>query len=419
MIRAAALAALLAPATALATAGYFQLGYGLKAKGMGGAAIAFPQDALAAATNPAGMVWIGDRLDAGVERFVADRGSEIVGNTLGLSGSRDANGRRAFLVPELGFSRMLDARSSIGVTVTGNGGSTRYRENPFAALAGSAPAGMELTQISIAPAFALKLGERQSVGVALNLVTQRLTVRGLEYFDIPAFTSGPGELTNRGRDRAGGVGVRVGWLGKVTHRLALGAAWQPKIRMGKFGRYKGLLADQGSFDIPESYGFGAALSVTPALTVAADVQRIGFAGVAALGNPADCFLARVCFLGASGGPGSGWRDATVYKLGVAYEAVPGLTLRGGVARLRQPIPASQTLLNILAPAVSEHHLTLGATWRLAERWELTVAYMRAFENGVAGNGSIPPGNPTAGVGGGEANLRMKQHALGVAVGWRM
>ena len=66
---ASAAAALLAPTLALATAGYFQLGYGLKAKGLGGAAAAFPQDALVAATNPAGMVRLGNRLDAGLDWF--------------------------------------------------------------------------------------------------------------------------------------------------------------------------------------------------------------------------------------------------------------------------------------------------------------------------------------------------------------
>jgi long-chain fatty acid transport protein len=41
---------------AFATDGYFSIGYGVKQVGQGGAGIAFPQDSLAAATNPAGMI---------------------------------------------------------------------------------------------------------------------------------------------------------------------------------------------------------------------------------------------------------------------------------------------------------------------------------------------------------------------------
>ena len=37
-----------------ATDGCFDFGYGVKAKGIGGAGVAFPQDSLAPATNPAG-----------------------------------------------------------------------------------------------------------------------------------------------------------------------------------------------------------------------------------------------------------------------------------------------------------------------------------------------------------------------------
>jgi long-chain fatty acid transport protein len=63
------LAALLLSTQALATDGYFSHGYGVKSQGMGGVGIALPQDALAAATNPAGMGLIGDRIDFGVTWF--------------------------------------------------------------------------------------------------------------------------------------------------------------------------------------------------------------------------------------------------------------------------------------------------------------------------------------------------------------
>jgi long-chain fatty acid transport protein len=418
-LRAAALAVMLAPGSALGTAGYFQLGYGLKAKGMAGVGIALPQDASAAAINPAGMVRVGSRVDAGADWFVADRGSEITGNTLGLSGSRDANGRRGFLVPDFGINRMLDARRSIGLSAYGNGGVTRYAHNPLGALDGTSPAGMALYQVVLAPTFAANLDARHALGIALNFVGQQFEARGFEHFDDPVFSESPGDVTNRGRDHSHGWGWRAGWLGQLSPGLSLGATYQPKIHMSKFGRYKGLLAGQGNFDVPENYGVGIALQATSALLLAADAQRIEFAGVTSLGARADCFLATSCLLGAGDGPGSGWRSTTVYKLGLAYRASSALTLRGGFATLRQPIPEDQTLLNVFAPAVSERHLTLGATWRAAEQLELTLAYMRAFENTVYGRGSVPAGRPPRGVGGGEANLRMRQEALGISLGWLM
>jgi long-chain fatty acid transport protein len=410
LLGATATIAALTPLAAGATTGYFQHGYGIKAKGMGGVGIALPQDALAAATNPAGMAWVGNRLDLGVDWFAPDRGAEVVGNPF-LSGHYDGNGEKGFLIPEFGFNRMLSPSLALGVSVFGNGGmNTTYDASPFAAIGGSSPAGVDLMQLFIAPTVAWKTGNH-AFGASLNLAYQRFEAQGLEPFDNPMFSASPGHVTNRGYDDATGFGVRVGWTGQVAPAVTLGATYQTKTRMSSFDKYRGLFADGGDFDIPENYGIGIALRATPALTVAADIQRINYGDIPAVGNPVDCLFAGTCQLGGPGGAGFGWRNTTVYKLGLAYELNPSLTLRGGYVTLRQPIPASQTLFNIVAPGVVEDHLTLGATWRLSPRSELSVGYMHAFEKKVSGSGSIPPM-----LGGGEANLRMRQNALGVAWG---
>jgi len=410
-IRAALAAAAFAPAAALATTGYFSHGYGIKAKSMGGVGIALPQDALAAATNPAGMAWIGNRLDVGIDVFAPDRGSEISGNAFGADGSYNANGVRAFPIPEFGYNRMISPNLALGVSVFGNGGmNTEYSTNPFGAFGGSSPAGVDLSQLFISPTLAWKIGNH-SVGASLNLAYQRFEARGLEPF--AAGSESPGNVTNRGHDDSTGWGLRFGWMGQVMPSVTLGATYQTRTWMSPFENYKGLFAEQGDFDIPENYGAGIAVKATPKLTLAGDIQRINYAKVKAIGATADCFFAGTCMLGASNGPGFGWRNTTVYKIGVAYEWSPSLTLRGGFVTLRQPIPSSQTFPNILAPGVVEEHLTLGATWQLSKESELTVGYMHAFEKKVNGAGSIG-----AAFGGGEANLRMSQNSLGVAYGWR-
>jgi len=410
---AAATAAALAPLAAHATTGYFQHGYGIKAKAMGGVGIALPQDALAAATNPAGMAWVGNRLDLGVDWFAPDRGSEIAGNGAGLNGSFDGSDTKSFLIPELGYNRMLSPGLSLGVSVFGNGGmNTDYAANPFGPIGGTGRAGVDLMQLFIAPTVAWKAGNH-AFGASLNLAYQRFEAQGLQAFDNPLFSSSAGNVTNRGYDDSTGLGVRVGWTGQVTPSAMLGATYQTKTRMSAFDKYRGLFAGQGDFDIPENYGVGVSFKATPKLTLAADVQRINYGDIPAVGNPVDCLFTGACQLGATNGAGFGWRNTTAYKLGLAYEWDSRLTLRAGYATLDQPIPENQTFFNILAPGVVEDHLTLGATWQLSPSGELTVAYMHAFEKKVNGSGSIP-----AMLGGGEAKLRMNQNALGVAFGWR-
>jgi long-chain fatty acid transport protein len=404
--------AALAPLAAQATTGYFQHGYGIKAKSMGGVGIALPQDALAAATNPAGIAWVGNRVDFGVDWFAPDRGASITGSGApGANGTYDGNDTSSFLIPEFGYHRVLGPSLTFGVAVYGNGGmNTDYANNPFAAFGGTGSAGVDLMQLFVAPTIAWKSGNH-AIGASLILAYQRFKAEGIQGFAM--FSASPGNVSNRGYDDSTGFGARLGWTGQVSPTVMLGATYQTKTRMGEFDKYSGLFADQGDFDIPENYGVGFAWKATPALTLAADWLQINYNDIPAVGNRADCLFMGACQLGGTNGPGFGWQDTTVYKLGVAYEMKPGTTLRAGYVMLDQPIPASQTFFNILAPGVVEDHLTLGLTLEMSKTSELTFSYMHAFEKKVNGSGSIP-----LAFGGGEANLRMSQDSLGVAYGWK-
>ena len=117
--------------------------------------------------------------------------------------------------------------------------------------------------------------------------------------------------------------------------------------------------------------------------------------------------------GASNGPGFGWTNMTVLKLGVKYELNPGLTLRAGVNHNTQQIGTDTAWINILAPGVVQNHLTLGATWKLANQSELTVGYVHAFEQTVTG--PVPAmftGGP-----GSTASIKMSEDSIGVTYGW--
>ena len=73
------LAALLLASSAFATNGYFPHGYGIRAKGMGGASVAMTEDSMGGANNPATMVWVGSRLDVGMDLFSPRRDANTAG----------------------------------------------------------------------------------------------------------------------------------------------------------------------------------------------------------------------------------------------------------------------------------------------------------------------------------------------------
>ncbi|MCB2067411.1 MAG: TonB-dependent receptor [Erythrobacter sp.] len=400
----------LASSGAQATDGYFLNGVGPKAKGMAGVAIALPQDALAAANNPASISALGARMDFDVEIFVPDRGAEITGNGAGLNGDYNGNGSNPFVLPEFGYVRPLSDQLTFALTINGNGGmNTDYEASPFAAFGAAGPTGVDLKQVFIVPTLAYEFAPGQSLGVSAIGLVQGFRAEGIQPFS--GASADPANFTNRGTDVALGGGFRVGYYGELSDAVSIGAFYQSRVWAGSFNRYAGLFADQGGFDVPASYGAGIALRPTDRLVLAADVKRIEYSGVNAVGNPLSVLFTGVPF-GGSDGPGFGWRDVTVFKLGASYQANDSLTLRAGYGRSQNPVPASETLLNVLAPGVVQDHFTLGATWRSQSGFELTGFAMRAPRNDVAGQGSIP-----LAYGGGEANVHLAETSFGLGIGY--
>jgi long-chain fatty acid transport protein len=417
-------ALLCAAGMAHATNGYFPHGYGIKAKGMGGASTAIAEDSLGGATNPAKMVWVGSRMDLGAEVFSPQRDAERSGAMAAptLNGKVES-GKTAFLVPEFGYNQMIGRTLSVGLSVYGNGGmNTSYPQGSFNCgggpanmLCGSGELGVDLMQLVLAPTLAYKVDERHSLGASLLLGYQRFKATGLQAFDnapgFPPFTGAPGSVSNRGYDSATGIGLRIGYMGRLGDSVTIGAAYSSKIRMGEFDKYKGLFAGAGDFDIPSNYSVGAAFAPASGWTVTADYQRINYSDVAAVNNPSR----PTAPLGAAGGPGFGWRDIDVFKLGVSWATSPSLTLRAGYNKGQSPVHAADVTFNILAPGVMTDHWTAGFTWALDRDSEVSGHMMIAPRRTVSG-ASLFDGVFGASGAGGTETIGMRQYSIGVAWG---
>jgi long-chain fatty acid transport protein len=344
----------LLPASAWATNGYFSHGWGTQSKAMAGVATALPTSTLVSATNPAGMAFIGQSLDLGVAFFSpSPRGYEANNDfstengfptgpfvTPGKYDSDDD----WFLIPSFGYNYVIDERSTIGVSVFGNGGmNTRYKDRPpfenfaafpnqlavppgtqpppesglFASPSGllfqmtpqgpapatgptsapnnanpngvftaTTPTGINLEQLFIEVPYTLKIGDgKQSIGIAPVLAVQSFEAQGLEPFK--QLSVNPDNVTNNGAEWSYGAGLHFGWYGEITDQLALGASYRTKVWMTKLDDYKGLFADGGSFDIPAMFNLGVAYKPQPNLTLAFDYQHIFYDEIDAISNSSD------------------------------------------------------------------------------------------------------------------------------------
>ena len=409
---------------AQATNGYSPTGFGTANKGLAGAGVALPQDALAGATNPAGMVYLGDRLDLGVALFNPNRGftaNDNAGPPPAAPGDPssmppgDYDSRNdVFLIPHFGWNHQLDDQSSIGVLLGANGGlNTDYSSdiwrnfNNPAGIA-SSPTGVDFSQLFAGVPYARKLNERHAVGIMPIVAVQRFEAKGLQPFR--ALSADPKKLSNNGYDYSWGYGIRVGWIGQLTDRLTAGASAQSRLYMTKFDDYAGLFAEQGDFDVPPTVTAGLSFKATPEVTLVVDWQRIFFGDVKSLSNPNDIPPVPGVFLGADDGLGFGWEDIDIIKLGAQWEYSPKLILRAGFSHADQLFDNGAALFNVLAPATVRTHASLGMTYRLDKGNAITVAYTRAFYEEIDGQNPTFTGPQTG-------SVQMDQHELEVSWGW--
>lgn len=447
LIACAVTAALTIPMTAMATNGYFAHGYGTKNKGLAGGGVALPQDAMIAATNPAGMAFVGERMDLGLAIFSPSARSY---SATGAPSGACANAQQCtfgtdlgevesdndfFLIPH--FARNWAVGDGfVGLTVYGNGGMNTEYKNGSATFGfwgggpapgtsvtqsgtyGAGTAGVNLEQLFFNTTYSKKFSDKGSWGASLIAAYQTFEAKGLTNFGPHSNDST--SLTNNGKDTSTGFGFKFGVQSEVTSGVTLAASYQTEVDMSKFDKYSGLFAEEGDFDIPATLTLGLAWKTSPKSTLTLDMQQIYYSDIKAISNsvsgltsPTGCGGGAgdtTKCLGGSDGAGFGWDDMTIIKLGYQWEGSNDMTWRVGISQGDQPIPSGEVFFNILAPAVMETHLTGGFTMKTGADSEFNFAAMYAPESSVSGPTGFDPAQTV--------ELKMTQLEVEASWGWK-
>ena len=403
---------------AQATEGYFALGYGPVQRGQGGAGVAAEgTNAMASTINPAAVAGMGREMSMGLQLFLPYRGYNATGTAFVAPGAL-RSGHNAFPVPNFAYNMPLANGAVLNFAAYGNGGlNTSYPLvlNTSPGCVAAAPpgrnfgtfcggqAGVDLTQLFLSFTYARKVGN-VSYGIAPTIVGQSFKATGLGAFT--GLSISPANLTDNGLDYSLGYGLRAGVQMDLTPALRLGVTAQTKMKMSKFKKYAGLFAGGGSFDIPASATIGLAYQATPAVSLLVDYQHIWYSGVPAVSNP---FPNGANPLGGANGPGFGWSDVDVIKLGAVWKSSPDMTWRFGYAYSTNPIGPEDVTLNILAPGVVQHHFTVGGTWQMNPRDTVDFSLIYVPKTTVTGTEMTPSGP------GGTVAIDM--HQFSASVGW--
>lgn len=425
-LMASAVACLVYGAPAFATEGYFQNGAGAKSKAVAGADVAAADDAMGASLNPAGIVGIGDELALSATLFNPVRGFKGTTQTGYPSFTPDGKVESSlnyFPVPAFGYVRQIDDMSAFAVNMYGNGGMTTSYNDKLARTVYTSPetsmpcegvfcggkVGVNLTQLFVSATYARKLNDKVTVGVSPMFAYQMFKSYGLGMFDQMGAMYGatPGYMTNNGFDDSHGFGVKIGLEAKLTPNLDLGISYQPKINMSRFKSYSGLFADRGDFDIPDDLNVGFAYKLNDNTKFLLAYRHIGYSDVGAIGNSTSA----PAWFGMAGGPGFGWDDVDVYKLGVIHKLNDAITLRGGISSNNNPIGPEDVTLNILAPGVQKLHLAGGVNYKTSDANSFDFGITYSPESKVRGIEVTPAGaNPYH-------TNELYMHQLEVTFGW--
>ena len=402
-------------APAWATNGYQLIGIGSYQKSLGGAITAHPGSAMTAVTNPAGMSRIGKRADFSMEAFMPERHADFSA----LGGSDAESASDLYGVPAIGWTAPVGGRDDLyfGGGMYGTSGmGVDYGQTQLAP--GQYWDGYSnIAFWQMAPTLAWNVDKRLSLGVSLNLDYQSVAFKqriadgaGTTYsnFDLSRSAS------------VFGYGVSLGVLYDVSSSLTVGAAYKSqqkfsdlKYQLG-YGDINMTAGGGGVFpagtyrlglDFPQQVAMGLAYRATSQLTISTDVKWINWASTMdklTVDGPGanDLVLA------------TGWRNQTVYALGIDYAATPKLSLRAGYNYGKSPIDANNVKSNLILPAVVEQHFALGAQYRLDQHWDLGFHYMYAPKRTVTAAASASPLDVPG------AKVSLSEKTMGINLGYR-
>src|ERR1700674_152397 len=326
-------------------------GNGIKNAAMGGASIALPLDAVAAANNPAGMAFVPTSAVLGVQVFHGQSSADYL-----LPGNRLEN-EQTVPAPEGGFNQQLSPAWTVGISLAGGGAGSDYGQ-PALPVPGAGNAKTQLRIAEFLPTVAWKPREDVALGFALNLAYEQFEADGVV---VPApVPGGLAPLPSHGKQSAIGIGWRAGLLWKPATEWSVGANVKSRTRMGKLAGYdQDLLAySEGRLDVPAQYGVGIAWQATHGVTLAADWLRILWGELKVMQDP----------------NGFQWRNQPVFRIGAAWDLDDRWTLRAGYSRNRGQIDSTRTVQNLLVPSINEEAYTAGFSWRASKNTEFNLGY---------------------------------------------
>jgi long-chain fatty acid transport protein len=347
---------------AFATDGIYFTGNGAISSGMGGAAIALPQDVASAVDNPAGLAELGSRVDF-YGNVVPLKADSTFGST-----SNHLFSSHVILSPGFGLNYQIAPQWTFGVAVTSAGAASNYGR-PVLPVSGAGDAKASLIVVNTSPTITYTPLPSLSIGASLVFGVEQFRLNGL-------VAQGPdGSLApvpTHGNQYATGIGAGMGVLWTPTNMVSFGASYFTKTWFTALPGYKDdvLSASGGRTDSPSRFGVGVAVRPLPGLTIALDYLRIEWSGAAGYNTSTTW----------------GYRDQNVGRVGISYDINGKWTVRAGYSFANNNVDSNHTVANMYGPGIIPRAATVGATYAIDKNNLITAAFEYDIPTTIVGTG---------------------------------
>ncbi len=393
-----------------ATDGHFLHGIGPINQSMGGAGTAAILDPLGMLKwNPAGSVSFekGTLIEGSLELFIPDRTlySEVRAGAFGpgfpafdMSGSTRSR-RNVALLPSLGIVHKLKSGKTafhFGTIGAAGFGVEYPQDNTFtptsnAMLTDMPPSGVGFGRIKSSMALLLmpiglshQVNDKLDLGFSVIPAFSSLEITPAP-FAVPDDANGDGVFSYprpNGEEWAYGIGAQIGVLYKVRDNFQIGASvssptWFTRHTWDEVPDEAGNPRQlKFRINLPMHVSVGFAWEIVPGTLLAADARWFNYSdtdGYKAEGFNPDGSVA-----------GFGWDDIFAFGVGLQQDVGERFKVRVGYNYGGNPVPSHLAFFNSPCPAIAQHHVTAGVSFKVNEHVSLHAAFYHVFKNTESG-----------------------------------
>jgi long-chain fatty acid transport protein len=263
--------------------------------------------------------------------------------------------------------------------------------------------------MQVTPTVAYKVTDRFSVGIAPVIDLASLSINPMQ-LGQPLGASN--EVHNFGTRYAWGGGFQIGTYYDFKNHFKAGFMFKSPIWAENL-TYQGTKADlsatvfNGSFDLnlPTTLSLGFSYDGIQDTIIGMDIRYFDYAHAAGFKKGIENGIVK----------GLDWESVMAVAVGIERNFSRKLKLRMGYCWNENPIPSRSAMLNVAAPLMMQHVLSVGATYSVVKDLEFSFAYIHAFKAKVTG--PFPTGNSLAPVGSVTNEVSANMISAGVTKKW--